>query len=352
MEQITLTRKQLYDLVWSQSLLSLSKKYNISDVGLRKICIRRNIPLPNKSYWRRIQGGKSVLIKSLPRDYSGKNEVVLNLREDNKNDIIKEGSSLKALIKEIENDKELSLKVADRLTDPNALVIEANKRFSDKPRSFSRFYGIVSTRSGSLTVEVTPANLPRALRIFDAIIKLFRSRNHDIIVDYGGTYFIIGEEKIRVSLKEKLTMVKSEKSGDRQFKASGKLSFRIEGYKSKMWFDDKNPLEDQLARILAFFEIEAERLKKERLLWEERNRIREEQERVKREERERKEHEIAKFNDLLKQANQWHQAMILRNFINAVEAKMLANGNLTSENSQWLQWAKVKAKTIDPINSF
>ncbi len=39
MNSIKLTRKELYDLVWSAPFTTLSKKYLISDVGLRKMCI-------------------------------------------------------------------------------------------------------------------------------------------------------------------------------------------------------------------------------------------------------------------------------------------------------------------------
>ena len=46
MKKTTFTRQELYELVWSESMLSLSKKYNISDTALRKICKRMNIPLP------------------------------------------------------------------------------------------------------------------------------------------------------------------------------------------------------------------------------------------------------------------------------------------------------------------
>ena len=41
-----LTRKQLYELVWSKSLTQLSKELEISDNGLRKICKKFDIPLP------------------------------------------------------------------------------------------------------------------------------------------------------------------------------------------------------------------------------------------------------------------------------------------------------------------
>jgi hypothetical protein len=34
MEKVTLTRKELYDLVWAEPLSKLAKKYKISDNGL------------------------------------------------------------------------------------------------------------------------------------------------------------------------------------------------------------------------------------------------------------------------------------------------------------------------------
>lgn len=36
MEKVTLTRKELYDLVWSTPMTAIAKKYLISDVGLQK----------------------------------------------------------------------------------------------------------------------------------------------------------------------------------------------------------------------------------------------------------------------------------------------------------------------------
>ena len=39
-DPITLTRKELYEKVWSQPVHKLAKEYGISDVGLKKICER------------------------------------------------------------------------------------------------------------------------------------------------------------------------------------------------------------------------------------------------------------------------------------------------------------------------
>lgn len=46
-----ISRKQLYEEVWSQPMQRLAEKYDISDVGLAKACKRAGIPLPGRGYW-------------------------------------------------------------------------------------------------------------------------------------------------------------------------------------------------------------------------------------------------------------------------------------------------------------
>lgn len=41
-----LTRRNLYEKVWSQPIRTLAKEFGISDVGLKKICTRHHIPTP------------------------------------------------------------------------------------------------------------------------------------------------------------------------------------------------------------------------------------------------------------------------------------------------------------------
>jgi hypothetical protein len=40
------TRQELFELVWSMPMTKLSKQFELSDVGLRKICVKHQIPLP------------------------------------------------------------------------------------------------------------------------------------------------------------------------------------------------------------------------------------------------------------------------------------------------------------------
>jgi len=66
METIELTRKELYDLVWQESLTALSKKYALTYDGLRKICKNNNIPTPQNGYWSKLKFNKPVVIEKLP----------------------------------------------------------------------------------------------------------------------------------------------------------------------------------------------------------------------------------------------------------------------------------------------
>jgi len=51
-ETRVLSREQLYDLVWSEPLLTLAKRFGLSDNGLRKRCKAMNVPTPPRGYWQ------------------------------------------------------------------------------------------------------------------------------------------------------------------------------------------------------------------------------------------------------------------------------------------------------------
>lgn len=62
-----MTRQQLYDLVWSEPLRTLAKRFEISDVALAKACRRANIPLPGLGFWAKRAADKPVMQPALPR---------------------------------------------------------------------------------------------------------------------------------------------------------------------------------------------------------------------------------------------------------------------------------------------
>jgi hypothetical protein len=59
-------RERLHEEIWSEPVIKVSKKYDISDVGLRKICMSLDIPVPPRGYWEKLAAGKAVEKPALP----------------------------------------------------------------------------------------------------------------------------------------------------------------------------------------------------------------------------------------------------------------------------------------------
>ena len=63
---ITLSREDLYELVWSKPMRELAKDFRISDVALAKRCRKLGIPLPGRGYWARVDAGQAPYMPKLP----------------------------------------------------------------------------------------------------------------------------------------------------------------------------------------------------------------------------------------------------------------------------------------------
>jgi hypothetical protein len=72
----SLTRQELYDLVWSEPMRTLAGKYGISDRGLAKACAAANVPVPERGYWNKLQAGRKVYKTRLPRRELGQSDEI------------------------------------------------------------------------------------------------------------------------------------------------------------------------------------------------------------------------------------------------------------------------------------
>ena len=354
-ESKKISRQELYDLVWSKPMTALAKEYNISDNGLRKICKKLDIPLPQLGHWQKLQYGKKVKTIPLPKDFKGEETITLNERKeetDNGNNVF---SEYHKLLKKITEDSSLTFNVPDRLVNPDKLIIEAKNDFdSRKHEKYAIYRGIMSTSSGIVSISVAPKNINRALRIMDKIIKLLKLRGHNVIVKENTTYAVVKGEEIKIRLREKLKKVvtKHEKYSwnNTDYIASDMLSFKIDEYPEKEFNDSSNQmLEEQLPKILTKLELVSEKLKKdreERENWHrEYNKIREAEEAIKK----RKSTEIENFKKLLDESERCKKAVDMRNYIKQIENNAIRDNNLSEELTNWITWANNKADWYDPI---
>jgi hypothetical protein len=350
MEKETLSRKGLYDLVWSEPILSLSKKYEVSDYRLRKICKDLNIPLPRAGYWQKVEHNKRTSKKPLPLEFKGDESIEFCKRGEG-NAKVAALSHLNSLIKEIKENPKLPLNVPKKLNHPEKLILEAKATLTSGKRKYPLFSEMVCTLDGQLNIRVTPKNVDRALRFMNSLIKLLKARNNNIKVDSRGTFVIIDNEQLEILLKEKMKIVPSQdRWSSQQYQSSGRLALQLVKIDSKDWEDGKLAIEEQLPSILAKLEIEAKKRKEraiERAVWQQQY---EERLRVERELKERKEKEAEAFKSLLKHSEQWQQTKILREYIHEVEKRALENGGLSENLQSWLKWAKQKADFQDPLN--
>lgn len=60
MAPVNTTRAAIYQLVWSKPMSSVAKDFGISDVALKKICVKHRIPSPSRGYWAKKEAGKPV----------------------------------------------------------------------------------------------------------------------------------------------------------------------------------------------------------------------------------------------------------------------------------------------------
>ena len=60
------TRQELFELVWSMPMTKLSKQFELSDVELKKICVKHQIPLLPQGHCTRKEFGKEDLRLEMP----------------------------------------------------------------------------------------------------------------------------------------------------------------------------------------------------------------------------------------------------------------------------------------------
>jgi hypothetical protein len=345
-QQFTFSRKELYDLVWSKSLLSLSRLYAISDNGLRKICFRLNIPLPKSGHWKKVKAGKFVKTSKLLIMEGINESITLSKREEGD---LKYGNDnpIKQLKKEIEADKNINLLVSDRFYSNDKRILKARDSFRDRNRYINN--GLINTGRDEFDIKVSPENVSRALRFMDTLIKALDVRGHSVSVG-SDTYVLVKDERMKIILRERLRIgEKKEKWGGHNYIPTGLLYFRLDSYPQKEWMDGKLPIEGQLADIIARLEIQGSEMLASQIKWRKQRLEQEEKDRIRKEFEERKKQDLVKFKNTLNMSKRWHKAVNLRLYLDTIEQKATNEGSMNTELIDWLKWARKKADWYDPF---
>lgn len=371
--EVKLSREELYRQVWDQPVSVVAKTYGMSDVSLAKLCRRLAIPLPGLGYWAKKRHGKRVHQPPLPAAPPDTDiEVKISPYHSAPADKAQVEEAAPLLDAEYLDQNEVH--VAEVLQEPHPLVKAAQKLLR-KSKPDDR--GLLQPPpEPCLQILVSKAQLERALRIMDALVKACDARGFKVAIGESAgvpaTLHLLGEA-LPVSLEEDLDKAvrplsaaeKKEqgsypwlrKKPEYDYSPSGRLVLQLHASTRagtrRRWSDlDRRPLEKSLNAFLIgamklAVAVRAQRLEHERWQreWREAERLREE-------ERLRKELDRARTERLERQLAAWQKCRQIRAYIRAVRrGAVQRHGQIQpgSELDQWLSWASDLADRLDPL---
>jgi hypothetical protein len=333
---VTMTREELYVLIWAELLSIVAKRYHHSDRAFRQLCVRLSIPIPREHHWNRIRSGEIIERPPLPAIHRGEQSVELRS---------KEGKRLQSSSLGIANAAKEP--TGGRRLDP---LLEAVKQtLTAKENTYLRD-GLRHSDSGQLDIRVSAPNVDRALRFMNQLLHAVRGRGYHI----EGHHVLVNGQKMGICCREKLKRVAvTRHSWQRtELAPTGILAFQLVpewAWQTREWKEGAETLEEKIPAILEKMESEGLRLIEEERERKIRQAERAEEDRIRREQEQKKQAELAGFQALFTQATRWRRTMDLRGYLDAFEAHARAADILTNDRQAWLTWARAKADWYDPF---
>lgn len=192
------TRSELYDLVWATPMTKLAKQFGLSDVGLRKICVKHNIPTPPLGYWAKLQFGKRPKQPNLPPLARGELDrvfVTISAVNEMPEKVILAESQARKSIGE-------KLNISDQAHKPRHPIARATKRALREATLDNE--GFISTASvaGTIKVIVARPTVPRVTAIIEAIATTLEQRGQQLIKTDNGVDLIVDGERLKLTVHE------------------------------------------------------------------------------------------------------------------------------------------------------
>ncbi|WP_096187069.1 hypothetical protein [Evansella halocellulosilytica] len=368
METRVYERENLYKEVWEVPMNTLSKRYGVSDVALRKQCIKMDIPLPKAGHWVKVKSGYKVDIPPLPKsDGPDKIEVTINSSDS----FSKNMDNLLLFLSEEQRQKVKkycsSLIVPHKLTKPHDLIIDTkqyhrSKNVNTKP-----------SKSRVMYLNISDEQKDRAYRIYNTLFKALEYLGYTIELKapkFHGYYqnnelhIRLDADTVPVFLREKQRRIEHKPTKEElqssfstptyDYERTGMLHLGIDSYhaKRKNWNDtETKKIEENIGEIVIWImeAIHVEKRIREKRELENNRRL--EEEIIQQEIAMKKEEELKRFELLNQHANDWDKAVRIRKFAYEIE-KEIAKVDKEEDKEkllQWLKWAKGKADWIDPL---
>jgi len=367
MHKKTLSREELYNLVWKRPMTELAVELGISDVGLAKLCRRNCIPLPPQGFHlRKPCIKKDKLVIPLPPIDSGQqssfrfttnrmnnthrikkvDEKLDKMSGKNRIDIIPMHSrEIKSILKTIKQ------KISLRKVDERGILMVPSQNFPIRvaPASYKRAEDLITM-------------LFKELLSVGAIINAYNSNNDKewLTTRWEGYEFKIQLEEF--STRQEIPLEKRHKtkypcSSDAwRLVPTNKLTLKVNGpgYGNITVRDGRSLIEERLDEVIkkmlsqTIVERENERIRDERKI--KAVAYLKEKDKYDRE----AEFQVLCKKKFIQESRCWQRAETMRAYIDATEITDIHNLKVFAadvEKQQWLEWARDYTKTICPVAS-
>jgi hypothetical protein len=373
-----LSRKELYDLVWSEPPRTLSSRFGISDVALKKTCARSEIPTPERGYWAKKDAGKPTFQVELPIRPPGMDDQVLIAagqgywyQDWKKEELLGPLPPPPEFPEPIEVVQGRIAKVIGNVSVPREVRVWHP--------AIDRLLKEVETQREKQRTSLYPMSLNRPrldspferrrLRILNSLF-LAVGRMNGTPSFYGHearechvSYY---QQHVRITLDQPKQPSRPGHVTTSTGSNDGTLSLSIhEGPNTetalRTWQDsDEGKLEAQMTEVAVEIVLTAENRYRERAIRQYQLRVErkaelEEEERqrklvAERAERERQKRiEQARIDRLLRDAAAFQQAGEIRKYVEAIRLAQSRNKTSTCEEfERWSRWALAQADRIDP----
>lgn len=375
-ERLELTRKQLYDMVWSMPMLRLARTFQCSPTWLARICREAEVPVPPRGYWAKKRAGKAARRQALRRSVD-RDEVVVSYTPPDSSESAPPApppqapprptldKDLEELRARIERGGQISIAADfDRL---HPVVSRTRRALKQTATTNSTQHGLLQAHwrhdGCLLSLQVSATGIDRGIRFFEGLFRAAKTFGGRIVEKGSAPSIRFFSDNAWFFLRERPRMHRlapneRENSWEKiRWEGSGVFELSVstddELGPQQRWRDGrKGQLEDRLQRILldTIEAIQAGRrwrqaapereLERQRKLEEERQR---QVEQFRREEEQRRERQRVTF--LTDLAAQHAKATQLRDFLAA--CKTVPDRDGAAE--RWIAWGETVLAGIDPL---
>jgi hypothetical protein len=370
------TREKLYEEVWAEPMVKVAKRYGVSDVALRKVCVKLSVPLPARGYWAKVANGKPTSRPRLPSVANAPQHVF-------QRNVVPVDEELQARLAQVHRAREAEAAPSRAGSAVTVETVRANwhrlaKRTANAVRNeFPRLPGSWQFARGPrlFTLYTSKYCVERALRLLDFLLRLCEAEGLEVnseasgekpalLVAEGHSYHLRFSERANRVERELTAQERDALIKDRSAflpnritkEGSGKLRLEVLTPTGSVVLSRSDTRHQRLEDVLrevpsALRETSIEKsvrdaLSKER--WE-----REEAERQRRKELiDIKNKQLERLKQVEDAANQWLRSHRLQRYAKALHGRAEAPNTTAEERTRLVaeaEWTERAAAWLDPL---